>query len=130
MQSSNKVAFNLTLYYIDLALMSSSSVKISHLLRATSSLLLANLALELNEPWVYEVSLPCKMDPRSLHECIFLLNSLVIGADDSPDTHNMIKEQSAARTPTDWNAARSCQKRSKNKYYSVSNIKHLVGLQG
>lgn len=79
-------SFNLASYCIELSLLTTATLKFSYSIVAASSLTLARIMLEIDDPWPKKMVKFSNLDFYEMEECILFLSSLLSEARDYPHT--------------------------------------------
>ena len=82
-------SFNLASYYIELFLLTTSSQQFVYSLVAASSLALARIVLEIEDPWPEKMILITNLNFCDMYDCILFLSSLVSAASVYPPTETV-----------------------------------------
>jgi cyclin A len=99
-------SFNFSSYYIELSLLTTASLQFSYSLIAASSLLLARIILQIDDPWPMITVMKTDLDIMDMYDCILFVSSLVSAAHEYPPTENVRR------------------KYEHYKYNSVSKLRH------
>ena len=79
-------SFNFSSYYIELFLLTTSAMQFSYSLVAASSLTLARIILEIEDPWPNKMIMITNLSLSNMYDCILFLSSLVSAASEYDPT--------------------------------------------
>ena len=87
-------SFNLSSFYIELSLLTTTYLQFSSCLLAASALVLSRILLKIPDPWPNHIAQVTSLDLSTMQECILFLSSLVSAAKDYPYTKEVIDKYS------------------------------------
>ena len=99
-------SFSFSSYYIEISLLTTASFQFSYSLIAASSLVLARIILQIDDPWPKITVMKTNLDILDMYDCILFVSSLVSAAHEYSPTENVRR------------------KYGHYKYNSVSKLRH------